>query len=366
MRAKRLSLLAALTVCICAVMLPVSAYAESTTDTKPPTFTVKVDGDALRIEAEDDISGVEAVYIAGRRVGAIVDGKGYVPLKDYAGTDKQISVYAVDYAGNKSDTQLLDNPYYVAPTPTPRPTAKPSATAAPQPEATPAPAQPSSSAPAPSTVSDDSTASGGNPFTPDGTGNVLDEATENEDDKQFYTITSEAGNVFYMIIDGERDADNVYFLNTVTENDLMALAETEEGSESAVPVPETCACPERCVAGAVNTACPVCKIDMNACTGKEKTPEPEPEEPQPEPEDDGNAGLIIFAVAALVAVGGTAYYIKIVRPRRQASLDDVDGDFEDEGYGEDFDPDVEYGRYGQEDYLPEEESEYANGPEDGE
>ena len=34
---------------------------------------------------------------------------------------------------------------------------------------------------------------------------MLDEATGEGDDKQFYTITTEAGNVFYLIIDGKRD-----------------------------------------------------------------------------------------------------------------------------------------------------------------
>lgn len=62
-------------------------------------------------------------------------------------------------------------------------------------------------------------------FTPEGTGTVLDSATGEDGDKQFYTITTEAGNVFYLIIDGKRDDNNVYFLNGVTEADLMALAE---------------------------------------------------------------------------------------------------------------------------------------------
>ena len=58
-----------------------------------------------------------------------------------------------------------------------------------------------------------------------GSASVLDEAQETADDKQFYTITTEAGNVFYLIIDGKRDSQNVYFLNGVTEADLMAPIE---------------------------------------------------------------------------------------------------------------------------------------------
>ena len=36
-------------------------------------------------------------------------------------------------------------------------------------------------------------------FTPEGTGTVLDSATGQEDDKQFYTITTADGNVFYLM-----------------------------------------------------------------------------------------------------------------------------------------------------------------------
>ena len=65
-----------------------------------------------------------------------------------------------------------------------------------------------------------------NPFTPNGTGTVLDNATS-EDEKEFYTIVTEDENVFYLVIDKQRDTENVYFLNAVTESDLMALAESK-------------------------------------------------------------------------------------------------------------------------------------------
>lgn len=78
-------------------------------------------------------------------------------------------------------------------------------------------------------------------------------------EKQFYTITTDAGNVFYLVIDGKREDNNVYFLNGVTESDLMALAEKNNGSMSMIPQEESCSCTEKCEAGKVNTGCPVCK-----------------------------------------------------------------------------------------------------------
>lgn len=63
----------------------------------------------------------------------------------------------------------------------------------------------------------------------------------------------------------------------------------------------------------------------------------------------GSAGTIIFIIVALLAVGGVGYYVKIVRPKQQAEDDE---DFEDDGYGEGFDPDE---AYGEPEYLSEDD-----------
>ena len=78
----------------------------------------------------------------------------------------------------------------------------------PQPETTPAPAE---------TEAEPETQ---NPFTPDGTGTVVDNATD-EDGKEFYTITTADESVFYLVIDKQKTSENVYFLNTVTTDDLL-------------------------------------------------------------------------------------------------------------------------------------------------
>ena len=94
-------------------------------------------------------------------------------------------------------------------------------------------------------------------------------------------------------------------------------------------------------AGAVNTDCPVCKNDLNGCKGKEKPTETEkPAEPEKPKKETGSVGTILFILAALLAVGGIGYYVKIVRPKQQA---EDDAEFEDDGYGEGFDPDEAYG-----------------------
>ena len=376
MRIKRISFFMALVFLISAMSLPMTAFAAGGKDTTPPTLTAVLDGETVKIESSDDNSGVEAVYIGENRVNSLTDGKASVALKDYAGTDKKVSVYAVDYAGNRSDAVKFDNPYYKEPEPMETPAvqsvqSQASSSGSTGSQSGNSGSGASSTGSASSSTVTQSSGNGGTEnsgssssdpsetvssipegaFTPEGTGTVLDEATGEGDDKQFYTITTEGGNVFYLIIDGKRDSNNVYFLNGVTEADLMALAEKSDGSVSVIPETEVCTCTDKCEAGNVNTDCPLCKNDLNGCTGKAVVTEPEePDEPEQPEKDSSSVGTIIFIVVALLAVGGVGYYVKIVRPKQQAE-DDEEFD-EDEVYGEGFDPDE---AYGEPDYLSEDD-----------
>ena len=368
MRTKHIFKVLALVLCIGAFALPTTAFAAGGKDTVPPSLEASLTDGKVQIEAADDNSGVEAVYIDENRVNSLTDGRASVILKDYAGKEKSVSVYAVDYAGNHSETVKFDNPYYTESKPEAQTSTKPAQT---QSAGTAAQTKPSGSSggstnTASGNAGNASAENSGNAdtgdtqeentssipegaFTPDGSASVLDEAQETADDKQFYTITTEAGNVFYLIIDGKRDSQNVHFLNGVTEADLMALVEKGDGSMSVIPAGDTCTCTEKCEAGKVRTDCPVCKNDLTGCVGKETKPS-EPEQPETEQpkKDTGSIGTIIFVVLALLAVGGIGYYVKIVRPKQQAA----DEEFEDDGYGEGFDPDE---AYGEPEYLSEDD-----------
>ena len=139
-----------------------------------------------------------------------------------------------------------------------------------------------------------------NPLTPDGQGTLLDNATS-EEGKEFFTITTEDESVFYLVIDRQKSGENVYVLNTVTVDDLMALA--EPGKEEA-PAPAV-------------------------------TPEPEPAptpnvEPEPEPEKSGGGmGTLLLALAVVVIGGGAGWYFKIYRPKQQRAADLEEDDYPD-------------------------------------
>lgn len=170
------------------------------------------------------------------------------------------------------------------------------------------------------------------PLTPDGNLSLIDDIEgEAAEDKQFIVVQSKNGNYFYIIVDRAAEGENtVHFLNQVDEADLMALM--EDGSSKAQP-PAVCTCKDKCKAGAVNTACPVCSVNMTECVGKEAVPEPD--DTPPEKEKSKAGGLVIFLVVTLLAGGGAFYYFKIMKPKKDAAkgssnLDDLDFDEDDE------------------------------------
>ena len=211
-------------------------------------------------------------------------------LSDYAKSgDEYVTIQATDGYGRISDPIQFKNPYYVPP--------QSGGGNEPPPATSPAGETGESAVP-----------DGFRPFTPDGTGTVVDNVMDG-DGKEFFSISAEDGNIFYLIVDRQRNSDNVYLLNAVTEQDLMSLAQKGDGTVSAIP-------------------------NVSNVTDPTPEPSPEPEQPTPVPanNNDGNNSLI-FIVIAVIAVGGAAYYFKIVRPK-QDGVNDYDDD-EQDGFDDD-------------------------------
>jgi hypothetical protein len=193
-------------------------------------------------------------------------------LSDYAqSTDEIVYVQAVDAEGNKSNVISFKNPYF--------------------------------------NVSEATTDTSGNALTPDGTGEVLDNATE-QDGKEFFSITTDEGNIFYLIVDRARNSENVYLLDAVDENDLQALAVTEAPPAETTTVTTTTAEPE----------------------------------PAPAKEEKSGIGKIGIFLIVGILVGGIAYYIKIVRPKQQGNDDNDNFDDEEDIFN---DNDDEYNEMGE-------------------
>ena len=171
--------------------------------------------------------------------------------------------------------------------------------------------------------------SGGAALTPDGNLSLIDDiGSSTRSGKQFITVETRNGNVFYLIIDRDDEGEEtVHFLNQVDEADLLTLM----GDDApAAETPAVCNCKEKCAAGAVNTNCPVCKNNLSECSGKEAVTEPEPEPEQPEKKSSG--GLLVIVLLLALAGGGVFAYVKFIKPKQgvKVSADPDDYDFEDE------------------------------------
>ncbi len=197
------------------------------------------------------------------------------------------------------------------------------------------------------TVTTDTQATASSPLTPDGNLELVDDVTQESDGKQFITVQSKNDNTFYIVIDRDKDTDNVYFMNLVDEADLMALMEDGE-------VTVKCTCDTRCEAGDVDTTCPVCKNNMVECTGVQEekeadtTTEPTADDTEKTESKGSSAPILLIILIVGLSAGGAVYYLKFKKPKT-----DTKGpvDLDDYDFGDDDEDDTEYVT---EDDLPEE------------
>lgn len=318
-------------------------------DRTAPTVRAGIAGKLLRVQAEDDLSGVAAIYVDGEKFTDLVNETLDIGLQELSDTIEEFAVQAMDKAGNQSRLVLVKNPSYQEPQK--EQSEDRVEESFPQAEKVSYPEESKIYETKPS-VSPDSTGSSTSsqvdsvkqsvssntvpkqteereevPLTPNGQGTVVDNAS-GEDGKEFFTITTADNNVFYLIVDRQREEENVYFLNTVTETDLLSLAQADEQPELVLEPeePPTCICTQRCEAGEVNTLCPVCRENRKACVGEV------PEKPEVEPKEN-NAGLILFVVLTLAIGGAVGWYFKIYRPKQEFIEDDDGEEEEPEEFG---------------------------------
>ena len=169
------------------------------------------------------------------------------------------------------------------------------------------------------------------PLTPDGNLTLVDDVSgEQAEDKQFVTVVSKNGNYFYLVIDRAGDRQNVYFLNLVDEEDLLALIEEDKSKQQETP--QRCNCINLCEEGKIDPNCSLCRNDLTKCTGKLLTPTSAPE---PEKEKNkGMGGILLLLIVGMA--GGGVYYFKVLKDKPNTKgntiLDDYDFDDEDDEY----------------------------------
>ena len=166
-------------------------------------------------------------------------------------------------------------------------------------------------------------------LTPEGNAALVDDFGGN---KQLITVTTKAGNYFYILIDraNEDKETSVHFLNQVDDADLLALLD-EEPQDT-----EVCTCTVKCEAGEVNENCPLCEKSLRNCTAPEAV-KTDTETPQEKPKSSMGS-LIILLVLALAGGGAALYYFKFRKPKADTTGHD---DLDEYDFGEDEDADEE-------------------------
>ena len=261
-----------------------------------PTLEAGIRSTMLHVEAADGQSGIAGVKVNDLLFTTLVDGKLDIKLQEMLNGYEKLRVYSFDNAGNTSETVVLTNPYYLAPTKQPTATPEPTATAAPVVTAAPM-VTPYIVGP-------------GQPYINSGNMQTLDMLYASHTNKQFITVQTKNGETYYMVIDYDKPIDEngdiyeTYFLNLVDDRDLLDVIDEKD-----VPTPTPTIVPTP-----TPTSVPVVT------------------DPVVPPEEPDNTPMMGMALIALVALGGIGFWFiknKGGKPSRSSAEPEYD-DEEDE------------------------------------
>ena len=312
-----------------------SRYIECFDQTKP-TLSAAAKNGVLIIWGTDEGSGVAAIYVNGNEFTELTDNTLKVRLQRADTSYQYFTLQVRDYAGNLSETYQVANPYYENPDAVSNPSDGTGTEE--NNNSLPVDASPTAPTSATATVTDyqstvNDTSSGETETTDTSdteiaisdtdTGRIQGDIISStvKEGKEFYTIRTKSGKIFYLIVDMDKTDDNVYLLTEVSENDLLNFTDTDT-----VTLPQNQAVME--------SSLPLEIVEQEPETElEEKEPE---EEAKPEEKTANNSGTILLMVLALVGVGGGYYYLKFVRGKKESfEYDDEDEDEEEIAYEED-------------------------------
>jgi hypothetical protein len=152
---------------------------------------------------------------------------------------------------------------------------------------------------------------------PGATGSVADNITASGEIREFFTITTDNGGIYFLVVD--RPSGGVHLLSAVDEYDLAGFIDEDR----------------RPLSGSIGSSPP-----SNVHPTEPTEPDNVVAEPEPQPAKRGGANPIPIIIAVLAA-GGAGYYWKIYRPKQNAGADDYE-DEENPSESEDLGPDMEF------------------------
>lgn len=190
----------------------------------------------------------------------------------------------------------------------------------------------------------------------DGTGTVIENSADTPEKREFFTIKTPAGNVFYIVVDKQKTGENVYLLTPVTEADLAALAGSKTakniagGSTVSWPEPDS----------AVSEAPPASSqpaVSQAPGTSPENKAEKTAQARQ-QPGQSNDTGTVVLVVLAVLIAGGAGFYFKIYRPRHE-----MGGTEDDAEEPEEKSPDADEGTPDEEEDGKDDDSDDEDGEE---
>ncbi|MGO1369260.1 CD1107 family mobile element protein [Senegalia sp. (in: firmicutes)] len=127
------------------------------------------------------------------------------------------------------------------------------------------------------------------------------------DIRQFLTFQTSSGKTFHLIIDHEKNQDNVQLLTEVGEQDLLNMIEGPKEDKTQL------------------------KEEIEPIKETENTEEPKTEDKE-EPKKKSKSGLLMVLMALIV--GGAGYYFKIYKGNQEDDSDDYyeEDDYDDSEY----------------------------------
>ena len=313
-------------------------------DTEKPTLSASLTDGILTIQGNDSVSGISAITVNGTTYTELQDGKLKIQLTQKDFTTKQIEITVTDGAGNISDKYTLQNPYYEwavkqsqkADTDSMSTTSTTGTETAENTETSPLPqdAQAAEPTEARGTVEERTVTGIEEELAQSGESAESVTQTASDGTKEFYTISTKSGKIFYLVVDNSKSQDNVYFLTEVSDKDLMNFTLSDT-----VTLPE------------VDTV-------YAEAEKEEPTPEPKPETEEEEsketevemPEDKSPIGSYLLIGVVAAGVLGAGYYFKIYKPKHEYDNEDEYEEDETEEHEKETESDDEEDKSSEEEY----------------
>lgn len=264
-------------------------------DKTKPVLNAAVNGGLLSVQAQDNDSGIKAVYVNGYEFNELTNGILNIRLQEFDTGYEYFTVQAMDMAGNMSDVYRVKNIYYRT------------------------------------EEDDDEENILPEDATPTEPSDAKAEVTEHADEskKEFYTVKTDSEKVFYLIIDKSGENEQVYFLTEISERDLLNVT-----ADTLQTLPQNSAITEMAIPNDTEE-----QTDMKDLFGQQEDTEADISteteviiEPDVTEEKEGNSMIvyIIMGIAAVIGIGA-GYYFKVYKKKQEIAEEDEEL-FEEEPY----------------------------------